>query len=171
MNCKKNLFILIIIIIHIPFSVFAEDIMLIPFKLKDQFGQIHSHNEYLDNLIIVMASDKKGRSFNEIWGPALIDSLKSNTKYDEIIFLAIADGRGVPFFLKKMITGKFPKDRIFLMDWKGLFAKTYNFLPGVVNLQIYMPEGRLIYQTYVSEMDNRKLKDITTIICEELKSQ
>ena len=73
-------------------------------------------------------------------------------------FVGISDLRGVPSFLKGFVRGKFPKekDNRVLMDWKGVFAKQYEWQKGACNILIFSAEGVLVHQTVVRRMDSAK---------------
>jgi hypothetical protein len=104
--------------------------------------------------------DREGSKYNSVWGKAIHDSLNQKNFTSQVDFLPIADLRGVPFFLKGFVKGKFPKNsaRWILLDWKGQFAETYHFKQERSNILIFDQDGKLVYQTAVSELDRAELK-------------
>jgi nicotinamide mononucleotide adenylyltransferase len=135
---------------------------LIAFQLEDQFGNNYTELDFLDEVVIIVGSDKEGSQYNEQWSAALYDSLKSINCENEVSFLPVADLRGVPFFLKKMVRNKFPKEknRWILLDWKGLFAESYKFQSESSNILLLDKSNYMIYQTAVQEMDRDELEKL-----------
>ena len=82
--------------------------------------------------------------------------------------MPVADLRGVPFFLKGFVRGKFPKERDqwVLLDWKGAFFTTYDLQSGVCNILLFSPAGHILQKYTVTEMDLGILNDILEIIHE-----
>jgi len=150
-----------------PFIV-AQDAALISFKIEDQFGTVHTNEDYLAGIVIVIGSDKNGSKYNGMWAKAIRDSLRQENDFSQIKFLRIADLRGVPFFLKGFVKGKFPKERErwVLMDWKGKFAKAYEFESGACNIVIVDRNGAVVHKTSGHDLDHEKL----AMICEKLKA-
>lgn len=145
----------------------AQDAVLISFKIEDQFERVYTEKEYLESIVVIIGSDKDGSQYNGIWGNAIGDSLKNEKNYPQIKFLRIADLRGVPFFVKGFVKGKFPKDktRWVLLDWKGRFAKTYDFAPASSNIVIVNRQGAVVYKAFGKEPEQQKL----AAICSELR--
>ena len=139
---------------------------MIDFEVKDQFGRVHSHQDYINGVVVVIGSDKDGSQFNGLWGAAIHDSLKNDPEYGRIAFLALADLRGVPFFLKGLVKGKFPKDRDkwVLMDWKGRFARAYRFEPESTNILVFAPGGKLMHRVHGREVEVDVLRGIIATV-------
>ncbi len=135
---------------------------LISFEMKDQFGKEYSDAEYAGKITILIASDKDGSQYNRLWAKAIWEPLREKPGYDQLISLPVAHLKGVPFFLKGFIRGKFPKDpeNWVLMDWKGSFGKAYGFTPEACNIMIFDPSGEMIYRAWGKEIDERKLGQI-----------
>ena len=74
--------------------------------------------------------------------------------------IAVADGRGVPSFLKKLVRSSFPKDLIFLMDWSGIFSTSYNCLENTANIMLFDPSGELILKFSTTEFESDKLQQM-----------
>ena len=112
-------------------SAVAQETSLIEFELKDQFDKVYRTEDYSDRIVVVIGSDKDGSDYNPIWGKALHDALEGVPGYETIDFLPFAHLTGVPFFIKGMVRGRFPKepDQWALMDWKGVFDDAYGLVP------------------------------------------
>lgn len=62
--------------------------------------------------------------------------------------------------------GKFPEDRSkwLLMDWKGIFAQSYQFKDDVSNIVIFAPGGERLLQKTVTELDPVALDEIVQTV-------
>lgn len=146
----------------------AQETTLTSFKMKDQFNREYTENYFIGSIIVLIRSDKDGSKYNGLWSRAIRDSLKDEEGFDQIKFVAVADLRGVPFFLKGLVKGKFPKEKEkwALMDWKGHFAKTYQFEKKASNIVILDRNGALVHKTFGRELDQEKLQ----VILEKLRT-
>lgn len=126
---------------------------LIAFKIEDQFGRKYGQKDFLGAVSLWIGSDKDGSAFNDQWGEALYRALKDEADAGRVRFVGVADLRGVPFFLKGFVRGKFPKDteRRILMDWDGAFAKGYAFAEKHSNILVFSPAGALVHRTVGQE--------------------
>jgi len=149
----------------------AEQLQLLDFEIKDQFENVHRRSDVLGNIVLLIGSDKDGSQFNEAWGKAIHDSLSDHPQYNRISHLAHADLRGVPFFLKGSVRGKFPQnpDQWVLMDWKGVIAKTFNFAPKSSNVLVFAPDGLLVHHVSGREPDDEALRDLLNALRELLE--
>ena len=139
---------------------------LIPFKLKDQFDREFEEMDFQHWLLVLTGFDRSGTKYAESWMQAIHDALKSNEEFYKVLLVAVADLRGIPFFLKGFVRGKFPKKRSrwVLMDWKGEFSKAYSLQPKVTNILIFDCEGTLIHKTFGREADQTTLDGIVAKI-------
>lgn len=144
----------------------AGEQQLFDFELEDQFGEVHRRADVKGTIVLLIGSDKGGASFNGLWGKAIHESLRDHPHYAEISQLAYSDLRGVPFFLKGMIRSKFPDnpDRWALMDWKGVIAKTYDFIPKSTNLLVFAPDGRLVHHDSGREPEEATVEEIVAVL-------
>jgi hypothetical protein len=145
---------------------YAQDSTLISFKLKDQFNKEYTEKDFLSSICVFVGSDKGGSEFNGLWAKAIHDSLQTLNKNDQINIVGISDLRGVPFFLKGFVKGKFPKEkeRWVLMDWKGKFQKAYQFHSNNTNILIFDDQGNLVLKEFGRELERNKLNSIITQI-------
>ena len=128
------------------YELHSQEKELIPFELKDQFDRVYRGRDYGGHIVVLVGSDKDGSQYNGKWSRAIHESLRGEPNLDHVRFLGMADLRGVPFFLKGYVKGKFPrdKDQWVLMDWKG----------------------RLIHRAHGYEVDDGKLR----VIVDKIKS-
>jgi len=150
----------------------ASEQELITFELQDQFKNDHFSEDVLGSVVVVLCSDKNGSQYNDVWGRSISDSIKQEAGFPNVKFLPVADLRGVPFFLKGFVRGKFPEDstRWVLMDWKGLFPKAYDLLAEACNIVIFNQSGQFIHKDAVYEMDEAILNRVLAIIRKTLRT-
>ena len=157
---------ILILVIHLIFCFFIQDLKgqerhLIAFELKDQFDNVYSDKDYSQEILIVIGSDKNGSKYNPIWSGAINDFIIGHLIADNINLIGVADLRGVPFFLKGFVKGKFPQNinESILLDWKGKLAKSYRFESDVSNILIFN-KGNLVLKTYGTAMEDHKLQAV-----------
>ncbi|MEZ4747113.1 MAG: hypothetical protein R3C41_13655 [Calditrichia bacterium] len=147
---------------------------LIEFEMKDQFNREYTHESWGDSIIVVFGSDRDGSEFNRIWGEAIQDSLKNEPGFDKVRYVAVADLRGVPFFLKGLVKGFFPKENRkmwILLDWKGRFAEAYHFVKGKSNILIFNRRQQMMRHFAVTEMNPEQLPEILATLRSQLKDK
>ncbi len=115
---KRSRVLLTIIFLFSANAVQSQTKNLISFKLKDQFKREYTDNDYRNSIVIMIASDKNGSKYNESWGKWIHNEMSDDEGYDTIKFLALADLRGIPFFVKPIARRFFPKNKnkFVLMD-------------------------------------------------------
>ncbi|MCK7491722.1 MAG: hypothetical protein MZW92_08595 [Comamonadaceae bacterium] len=143
---------------------------LMTFEMEDQFRNSHSDADFKDRTLVVIGGDREGASAAENWGKALSQSLKAERDSGRLSLVGLSNLKGVPFFLKGYVRGKFsqnPGDWA-LLDWKGLFADSYGFIPGNANVLVFDKEGALLYQAHFSECRPDQVLSLTDIIRSKL---
>ena len=140
-------------------AVPAQQERLIPFKIEDQFKREYSHEDFLGTDTVVIGSDSEGSRYSGPWKKALREALETDGKTESVQIFEVADVRGVPFFLKGMVRGKFPreKENRVLLDWKGVFAETYGFEAEACTIVIFDRTGIKVYQSGVADVEPHKL--------------
>lgn len=157
---------LIAISLTVTSTVLAQQTDLVDFELEDQFGEVHRRADVQGTIVLLIGSDKGGSSFNGLWGKAIHDLLRDHPHYEQISQLAYSDLRGVPFFLKGMIRSKFPEnpDSWALMDWKGIIAKAYDFVPKSSNVLVFSPRGELVQHVSGREVVDETVQEIVAVL-------
>lgn len=152
MLLKTALFVLI------AMPLCAQD--LIDFEIQDQFKQIHKTADYAGEVVVVIGSDKAGCDYDKLWAAEL------NQKLGNANILPVAHMKGVPFFLKGFIRGKFPQqpENWILMDWGGEFNKVYSFEPGLANIMVFDGQGKQIFKASAGELDQKIVSELILII-------
>jgi hypothetical protein len=133
----------------------VEPLPLIDFRIKDQFDKLHTSGSFRNTVTILVSGDRKGSSFIGQWSPALEDSLTSEVKRYRVKFIQHAHLKGVPFFIKGTIKGKFKEDAdtLVLLDWGGEFRKAYDLTEDHCSIVIFDREGKRRIQEAVQEFD------------------
>jgi hypothetical protein len=162
---KRTALLVLFFVLAAPVA-YAEDSGLLPFELKDQFNQKYTEKNFLGKVSVWIGSDRDGSVYNPMWGEALNQSVQDLELAEAVHFVGVADLRGVPFFLKGFVRGKFPqkKERWVLMDWQGVFSKKYSFQAGVSNILVFSSTGDLVYRTTGEEPDKVKVDSIAGYI-------
>jgi hypothetical protein len=144
----------------------AKETRLIDFEIQDQFHRVHRTTDYVGRVLVVVGSGKGGREFNTPWGHAIHDSLSAELERADVVFIPVADVRGVPFFLKGRVRRKFPREnrKWALVDWKGRFAQAYDWNPKACNVLVFGRDGSLVYQMYGRELESKKLQAVINSI-------
>jgi len=151
------------------FIVRAQTDHLIPFELSDQFDNVYTHEDFLNHIVVLTGSDRKGSQYNKEWGRAMYRALMHESIFIQIKWVGVADLGGIPFFLKGIVKNYFPeeKERWVLLDWDGEFAEAYKLQEDVSNIMIFDHQGSLVYQTTLTELDENKLD----VILNNIRSQ
>lgn len=151
----------------------AGESELIDFEIKDQFDVVHRDEDLRGEVVVLIGSGKEGAEFNRVWGEAIRDTLAVDGLEQAYTKVAVADVRGVPFFLKGMVKGKFPEEpeRWVLADWKGRFAQAYEFDEQSSNILIFDRKGSLVHQTAGRELETDTLAVIVTHLHALLRSE
>ena len=139
---------------------------LISFEMEDQFRNLHSDVHFQGRVLIVIGSDRKGAAVAENWGKALSCSLKAEKDAGRLNLIGLSNLKGVPFFLKGYVRGKFPQNARdwTLLDWQGLFAESYGFIAGDANLLVFDEKGVLFHQAHYSEYRPEQVQSLAAVI-------
>jgi len=158
---------MLLITLFSPLCAVSQTSPLLKFSIQDQFDSLHTESDYLGGITIIIGSDKGGSQYDKIWIQAIRDSLGNKLNGNEIKFLTVANVSSVPFFLKGLVRSKFPQDKKewVLLDWKGYFADTYQFVGDATNIMIVDRNGGLVYKTNGQTLDNQKL----LVICNKIR--
>lgn len=150
----------------------AAERQLVEFSLKDQFGTVHRRDDVEGKVVLLIGADGDGSQHNASWSKALNDSVADNPNRDELVELAHADLRGVPFFARGYVRGLMPEDpdEPVLLDWRGSLAKAYGYEPGVTNVLVFDPTGLLVARASGSEPDPAQLEALTQALRAELNA-
>lgn len=158
----RSLLITCLALVLSPVAVVAQGSALIDFEMTDQFDRPYRDSDYRGRILYVIGSDKGGSRFNGAWARAIFEALEQEHAAGDVASFGLADLRGVPFFIKGLVKGKFPQEeeKWVVMDWKGRFSKAYGFEPGSSNILVFAPDGRLVHQAHGREVERQILEGI-----------
>ncbi len=144
----------------------AAETTLIDFELKDQFKHTYRDDDWRGKVLLLIGSDQNGSQFDAVWEQAIRDSVTDRADMGSLRIVHVADVRGVPFFLKGVVSRKFPEDKTnpIILDWKGRFATAYGFEGDKANILVFDKNALLEQQLAVSGIDNQKLVDLTDVL-------
>ena len=156
-TCLTNL---IYYLLFFSSALCQAEMKLIEFEMEDQFENSYTSNSWNENILIFIAGDRKGSSYNRNWAIAINNEVKKNPQSVKLI--GLADLGSVPFFLTGIVKAYFPDDtnEKVLLDWDGLFAETYDFTDDHCNILIFDTNRELIYKTAVTQFDQLKMSAI-----------
>ncbi len=136
------------------------------FEMEDQFGQIHTDEEYRGQVMVVTASDRGGSKGTVEWGRAMIQALDPTLNLLSVRYVAVANLKSVPSVARKKVRKKFPQDELqwTLLDWKGQWAKTYGFESKATNILVFDASGALLFHAHGQQPDARQAQGIADAI-------
>lgn len=154
-----------------PSRAQTEDIHLEPYSIPDQFDVAHTADEVRGSVVVFLRSDRKSFKHSPVWVQAINAELIEVPGAGDVIFVYLANMKGVPSFLRGMIKKKFPQDRShwMLLDWKGVFETSYGFTKSALNVLIFDRDGVLIYRTAVTEIEPSKLREMVAAVTTALE--
>ena len=90
------------------------------FQVEDQFKRKHTEQEWAGSPVVVIVTNREGRTSLLRWYDAFLKAAPAGTR----VAMA-ADTKGAPFFVKGAIRGSMPKDTLFpiLIDYSGKLAR------------------------------------------------
>lgn len=156
-----------------PAPGLAAEATLIRFEIADQFDRPHSDADFRGRLLVLVGSDRKGSRYQGAWVRELRALIGERGSPDAVRLIEAADLRGVPFFVKGSVKRKFPSDerQWVLMDWKGMFARAYEFEPDACSVLLFDRGGELLHRAAGQDPDRKALAEIGRLIDSRLPAQ
>jgi hypothetical protein len=117
---------------------------VVGFRLRDQFGRVHDAADYRGRVLILVGAGRGGRAAGTAWVDALRGLQPDSAATAAIPVVAVADLRGVPRLLRRVVRGRFPDDprRAVLLDWDGALARRLDFHAERCTIVLVGPDGR-----------------------------
>jgi hypothetical protein len=144
---------------------------LVTFEMEDQFQNTYTQEDFLGRVLVVIGGDRKGAPLAKEWGKALGESLQPEISSRKLRLVGLSTLKGVPFFLKGYVRGKFPKtqEEWALLDWQGLFAGSYGFTSGEANILVFDESGNLVHKAHFGQCQTSDVRLITSVIRKAIK--
>lgn len=138
---------------------------LVDFNLKDQFNQVYTPSSFQQPVLVFLCADRKGSDYTDKWQEVISSGLGSK-RLEHVQFVNLADVSTVPFFMKGFVRGKFPQDRQHwsLMDWDGLFAKTYDMEADACTILVFDKSRSLVHQLSGREVEESNKKALVAAL-------
>lgn len=132
---------------------------LIPFRLRDQHGALHTDRRFAGAPLLVGWGDRRGSDFLKQWSPLLSDSLETELRGYRLRRLDVGHLEGAPFFVKGKIKDTFRRDwpQPVLLDWEGVFAAAYACPGDSCSLLLFDRTGALSRRWTVAAPDSAAL--------------
>ncbi|MEE2778650.1 MAG: hypothetical protein VYE73_18020 [Acidobacteriota bacterium] len=138
------------------------------FEIQDQFETVHRSSDYGGQVFYVLGSDREGGDYNEAWADAIKAGLGSDAA--AIPSFGIADLSAVPRVMERLVRPLFPSEpeKWALMDWDGVFKKTFGLVEGAANILVFDTGGRLVHQAHGTAVDPKAVAAIVETIHQQL---
>lgn len=134
----------------------AADTVVVDFHLSDQFGQMHDAAAYRGRTLVLVGAASGGRAAGTAWVRTLRGLQDDAAPTTVVPVVAVADLRGVPRLLRRLVRHQFPDDRRqpVLLDWDGTVARRLAFDRERCTLVVVGPTGRPQWQTTSTAVDS-----------------
>lgn len=135
---------------------------VLAFRLSDQFGRVHEAAGYRGRPFIVVGAGRGGRADGTAWVQALRGLQGEGEALAAVPIVAVADLRGVPRLLRRVVRSQFPDDRRqpVLLDWDGALARRLAFDPASCTIALVDGGGRTIARTQVAAVDTAAAREL-----------
>lgn len=118
------------------------------FELRDQYDSVFTLGSTHGRVVLLVVGDRRG---NQYMG-AYTRPVRERFSAEQLRIVPIANLRGVPFFVKGSVRGRFrgttpegrPRSPV-LLDWNGTIARLYGFRSDLTNVYLIDAGGTLRY--------------------------
>jgi len=118
------------------------------FTLNDQYDSASTLQAWRGEAVLIVAGDRHGNQYMS----AYVRAVRARYERGQLRVVQVAHLRGVPFFLKGSIRGRFRGTNAdgtlktpVLLDWGGVLARTYGFQESLTNVYLVDSRGVLRY--------------------------
>ena len=135
---------------------------LISFEITDQFDRLHTEAELLGAVVVMLVSDQRGSQYSDEWERGIRGSFPATEHPQGVRVVSIANLHNVPFFIRRFVKSKFPKDEQvpIWLDWHGQIAKAYGFEENYCNVFTFDESGTLVHRMAATGVDPETLQDL-----------
>ena len=133
----------------------AEPDSVVAFRLSDQFGRVQDAADLRGRAYLMVGAGRGGRTAGTAWVESL-RALQSDSAGPAVLpVVAVADLRGVPRLLRRVVRARFPDDRRqgVLLDWEGTLARQLGFDVQQCTIVLVGPSGRVHGRTTTAVVD------------------
>jgi hypothetical protein len=128
---------------------------LVAFRLSDQFGRTQDAADLRGRAYLLVGAGRGGRAAGTAWVESLRALQGDGVGPAVLPVVAVADLRGVPRLLRRVVRGRFPddRDRGVLLDWEGTLARQLGFDVQQCTIVVVGPSGRVHTRTTTAAVD------------------
>ena len=128
---------------------------LVAFRLSDQFGRVQDAADLRGRAYLLVGAGRGGRTAGTAWVESLRMLQGDSVGPAALPVVAVADLRGVPRLLRRVVRGRFPDDRSrgVLLDWEGTLARQLGFDVQQCTIVVVGPTGRVHARTTTAAVD------------------
>ncbi len=128
---------------------------LVAFRLSDQFGRVQDAGDLRGRAYLLVGAGRGGRTAGTAWVESLRALQGDSAGSAALPVVAVADLRGVPRLLRRVVRGRFPDDRSrgVLLDWEGTLARQLGFDVQQCTIVVVGPSGRVHARTTTAAVD------------------
>jgi hypothetical protein len=125
------------------------------FRLRDQFGHVHDAADFRGRTLLLVAAARGGRDVGTAW----VQTLRALTVDTGAVVtppvVAVADLRGVPWLLRRIVRAEFPNDvrQPVLLDWDGSLARRLELDRERCTVLLVDHEGRVVRRITPAAVD------------------
>src|SRR5437867_520416 len=115
-------------------------------SLQDVNDVPYDSNTFVGRKLLIIGGDKSSQQDNELWGERAMKECGH-----DLAAIGIADVSSAPRLWRSRVKAQFrrqessrPSGRIgvpLLLDWEGVMARSFHFIPKVSNVFLVGPEG------------------------------
>ena len=145
-----------------PVSVTPAADSVVGFRLNDQFGRAHDAADYRGRAMVLVGAGRGGRAAGTAWVETLRGLQGDSASAIVVPVVAVADLRGVPRLLRRVVRGRFPDDRrrAVLLDWDGRLARQLGFAADGCTIVLVGPDGRAGSRTSPATVDTAAAREL-----------
>jgi hypothetical protein len=128
----------------------------VAFHLRDQFGRVHDAAALRGRALLIVAAARGGRAVGTAW----VEVLRALTVDTGAVapppqVVAVADVRGVPWLLRRVVRAQFPDDvrQPVLLDWDGSLARRLALVRERCTVLLVDRDGRVVRRITPATLD------------------
>lgn len=121
----------------------------VTWSLQDQFGRTHTPKELQGRVVLLVTGDGGAEKSSTSWVRATLTALGRSVDTSRVTIVRVADLRQVPTVPRPFAKAQLPSlsSAPVLLDFSGVIARRYGYLPGGSNQLVIGADGRVLAHT------------------------
>lgn len=121
----------------------------VTWSIQDQFGRTHTPKELKGRVVLLVAGDRDAANTSSSWVRATLTALGRGVDTSRVTIIRVADMRQVPSLPSPFAKAQLPSlgSAPVLLDFQGVLARRYGFLPGGSNQLVIGADGTVLAHT------------------------